>query len=197
MHEIMINGIKTPLPQLPGPLFSDLLSYLHQSLVSDKQLIASMKVDGRELTETLEAELSKRQISDINSLEVTTAHPREVVEETLQSLRNFVILLGRIARETSGERSELEFEKGFVRVMDGLEVLASTVSGARRILKVERLEAVDRLEAELLSELKALFDHKKAGQMEQVRHILSVRLPSNLERWHEHAIPALIRCRDS
>lgn len=196
MNVITINGVSKPIPELGGGKLSDLVEYLNGSLINETQMISSIRVGGKEMTPELERELASKPISEVESLEVITAHPRELMDETLQTLLGFTELLARVCRGAAKEETRLRFEREFIKVMDGLEVLADSIGSAKRVLGLRDLSVVDELEGRLLELLRVLMTARRGGDENTVRAILAVGLPENLARWREDAIPFLIRSRD-
>jgi hypothetical protein len=185
-----INGTRVQAPMGLETRFEDLMTYLHKTLVSDTSLITSIRVNGTEIGPTEEADLAGKPLSALESIEVVCVHPREIAEETLQTLRLLLPTLAQMSRKAS---SDADVRK----LVDGLETLADAVSSTRAILRIGKLDRVDALEMDLLSILKDLLEAQKQGDGAYRAELLLHHLPSNLEAWAASGIPDMIRARDS
>ena len=198
MNLFSINGTPCASPIGLEESFETLLAHLHRSLVGENSLISSIRVNGVEIGPTEEADLALKPLSGLESVEVTCVHPRELAEETLQTLRVMLPTLAGLSRKSAallsaGQAAETEIR----RLLDGLETLADAVSSTRAILKVGPLASVDALEGDLLSILRDVLESQRAGDLSLRIELLNGRLPANLESWGITGIPALIRSRDS
>lgn len=198
MNLFSINGMSCPTPIGHEESFESLMTYLHRSLVNENSLISSIRVNGSEVGPTEEADLAGKPLSAIESIEIVCVHPREIAEETLQTLKLLLPTLSDLSRRAAmlidkGQSSDSEVR----RLIDGLETLSDAVTSARTILRLGRLAVVDVLESDLLSILQDLFESQKKGDLRYRVELFRDHLPSNLADWGTTGIPEMIRARDS
>ena len=195
MNHFVINGIEKPAPISPDSKFQDLVKYINQKMVNDRNLVSSLKVNGVEVTETDENALGGVRISDIESVEVNFTSPRELAEETLQILVAFTYRLSELSAEVAvaGTPDEKQFQK----LINGLQTLIEVISTVKQVLRVGLLQPVNLLQADLLSIVKDMVDARESKDGLYLRDLLTIHLPENLKNWQETGVPALIRARDS
>lgn len=196
MSYFSVNGIEMRIPIHPEAPFEELLQYLRKSLVTEKALISSVRVNGDELNGNNEANLAQTPISQLKSVEILTAHPREIVEDTLQNLLEFIEFLKHLSLKAADLASQPDFYPEYTRLVDGIATLTDAVTHVKGILKIGVLQPVQILEADLLSILKDLLSSQKSHQWVYVADLLRNHLFGNLQQWKDVGIPALIRSRD-
>lgn len=195
MNEIMIDGIRRNIPLESESRFEDLLGYVQEYCVSETSVIASVKIDGVDIVEYDQTELARIPLEKLDLIEVRTAHPREIAEDTLQTLLPFCDSLARLSRAIA-----VEPETGdprYTQLIDGIETLMESISAVKMTLRIGVLESVNVLEAELLSILKDILFARQNSDDAYLMDLLSEHLPNHLEQWRDAGIPALIRSRDS
>lgn len=156
-----------------------------------------------EKTEKAKTE-SMQQPKDSSAATASTENlmvPREIAEETLQSLIPFVTAVTELCRNV-GERlwSGEDVAADFNRVIDGIEILVEGVQTSRVVLQVREHQGIDTLHQELVSLLSRLMEAMGSGAsdaLERRVELLTTLLPGNLEQWVNSGIPSLIRSRDS
>ena len=197
MNQFVVNGVSRPVPMAEDQSFQQLISYMRGNFTTENSLMSAVLVNGIEISEKEEYSLNEIQLSDIESVEFTFCHPRELAEETLKMLvpynERLIELSQRIATMPEGRETDIEFRK----LIDGVEVLIETVTTVKTTLHVGILQAVDILEADLLSILKDLLKSLEDGNIAYRTQLMAEHLPSNLAEWNQSGIPALIRSRDS
>jgi hypothetical protein len=164
---------------------------------TEAAVIASIRVNGTELNGEDEAALGALPVSVIDSIEVFTAHPRELAEETLQTLLEFTKQLEQLSRQAAAKLEAGIKPQEFLRLIDGLETFSAALLQIKQVLRIGVLGPVNVLEADLASVLKDLIDFTEAGNREYVIDLLQNHLPLNIQDWRLEGIPALIRARDS
>ena len=198
MSLFLVNGVQLNVPLAPETPFQDLLSYLKKSFAPENVLISSLKVNGAEITEPEEKALADIPFSQLKSIEVFTAHPREIADETLQGLLKFSDVLQKLCVRTGQNPSDPRFYNDFSKLLDGITTLTEGITCVKNIMKLEEgsVPALDALEDDLLAILKDLMKHQEQRKADQISVVLRERLSENLVNWKEVAIPALIRSRD-
>src|SRR4051794_26223513 len=121
MEHFLVNGVETTSPISGGQRFEELMSYVQKVYTSDSALISSIRVNGTEVTETMQTALAEVPVGDIDQVEVVLSHPRELAEETLQTLLMFTDKLAGLSRKIGAYQSTDTTD--FKRLIDGLETL--------------------------------------------------------------------------
>ncbi|MBL7715657.1 MAG: hypothetical protein JNL01_09335 [Bdellovibrionales bacterium] len=204
MNHFSVNGNEVTLPESSDQsqmVFEQLMNRIQKEFVNDLSLISSISVDGKQISIDEETAMAKRPLSEIERVEVLTAHPRELAQETLQTLIPYVSQLKQLS-EAIGERlwSGEDIQSEFKSLIEGLEVVADSIASAKHILRIGQNPTTEILEKDLASLLKDLFETMQTSGEETLAfkvEILRRHLPMNLEDWAASGIPALIRSRDS
>jgi hypothetical protein len=198
MQLFSINGVAKEAPVAEDSNFRDLLAHVHEHLLGPESLIASIKVNGVEINEGEEQELAPVALADLDSVEITLAHPREMAEETLQTLMNFAERLARLCPEAAEalEASPPD-HASYDRLLDGIQTFAESIAAVKSILRIGILTPVNVLEVDLVSTMKDLLDANQKGDAAYRDLILREHLPGNLSDWVREGIPAMIKSRDS
>ena len=197
MMHFRVNGKEMPLPGQPAELVHEFMEHVRREFNSETALISMIQVNGVELTREDEEALSNLSVSDIDSLEVFTAHPRELAEETLQSLLEFTEHLEKFSQQAADALEAGRAGNEFKKLVDGIATFTEAMVGAKQILRVGVMPSVNLLEVDLHSVLKDLLEFHHRGQREFVVELMREHLPRNLREWRLQGIPELIRSRDS
>jgi hypothetical protein len=197
MNHFSVDGVELSVPVNPDTSFHDLIQYIREGLASERSLISCVKVDGLEITGAYERQIAATPISELKSVEITTSHPRELADDTLQHLLEYSHVLESLSFDAGQLAGEASFHEKFNKLIDGITTFTEAITGVKNIMKVGYLQPVNLLEADLLSILKDLLTSRESGQIEYTAGLLKEYLPKNLEQWRETAIPALIRSRDN
>src|SRR5437868_2572261 len=88
MNHYLVNGIEKDLAETVQNL-SELIHQIRKAHTTETTLISSILVNGIEINEQEEHLIGNVPVSSLRSLEIFTAHPKEIAEETLQSLVEF------------------------------------------------------------------------------------------------------------
>jgi hypothetical protein len=193
MNQFMINGAERPAPIGENETVGNLMVYVRSNLLGDSALLSSLVVDGVEIADPDEPALSSLPLSQLDSVQLTIMHPREMVEDTLQSLLIFTQALAPLSRKIGADGGDDDFQ----RLIDGVQTLAETVTSVREFLRIGIIREVNVLETDLVTILNDLLRARQEGNRAHHDSLLSESLPANLEDWVSKGIPALIRCRDS
>ncbi len=191
MIEFKLNGTVTPLPFVPEGTIHNMLGRVRGLLNNESTLIATIKLNGIELTDEDEAEIGPLPAADAKTLEISTMHPREIAEDTLQSLIVFARQLEQMSASAANDLSQIG------RVVDGVEIFSEAIVQVKRTLRIGSLQKVSLLETDLMSVMRDLADAVVAKQNDFVSQLLRDHLSTCFKQWAEEGIPALIRSRDS
>lgn len=197
MKDFKINGLDRTPPLPAHESFNSLIEFIHSNLVNENSLISSFKVNGTEITEDDERALATTPLSQIESVEIDFAHPREVAEETLQNLLTFTLQLIDLSKKVAAEIGSQQSDRDFQALLDGIQTFTDTIIQVRKILKIGIMPSINLLEADLLSILKDLLQTHYSKDITYRVNLLHEYLPENLERWRTSGIPLIIRSRDS
>lgn len=197
-HLLQVNGRPVNYATSPEQPLQELMVRLRHDFNSDATVISSIRIDGNEMDEATENAIGNLKVADIRSIEIFTAHPRELAEETLQSLLEFTGHLEGLSQNAGAMLQEGRPPKHeFARLLDGLDTFSEALLQAKQILRVGQLDPINILEADLASILKDLVHFTEKQQLDYVIDLLTIHLPKNLSEWRNQGIPALIRSRDS
>jgi hypothetical protein len=201
MSTFLINGIEKPLPVSWESPLGELIQYAQAHLNSEQSLVTTFKVNGLEISAAEEVTLGGLPLNSLKSVEIQTAHPKELAEDTLQSLLPFLEKLTQLALRASAARSKKDFRESYTRVVDGISTFFDAIASAKDILKIQEHESSAQIAARLTEETTALMREllamQEGGMLEQLQARLASGLPEKLAQWRDQGIPALIRSRDS
>lgn len=119
--------------------------------------------------------------------------PEELARETLQTLKLFTGHLISLSYQAAQEPDSVQSLKCFQRLLDGIQTFVDTVSTTKAVLQKHHENAVNILEADLLSILKDMLEAENTGDAAYRRDLLLVHLPKNLEDWRDSGIEKLIQ----
>ncbi len=191
LTQFKLNGTVTELPFAPTGTIQDLLDRVRGLLNTDSSLISTIRLNGLDLNDADEAELGALPVEEAKDLEISTMHPREIAEDTLQSL---IVFAAQLEQMSTGAADDLE---QLPRLVDGVETFSEALMQVKRTLRIGVLQKVSLLEADLISVMSDLADATVAKQNAYCSQLLREHLPLNFKQWREEGIPALIRSRDS
>lgn len=201
MNHFRVNGVDTHTPVAESETLASLIQYVRAHLPNDNAMISSIRVDGTDffsLEEVQSKEMSLRTLESMSSIDVILSHPREMAEETLQTLKLYVEQLAalsiRIAAEESYARISVHAE--YPKLLDGIDAVIQSVSGVKNLLKHNDYPEVKRLESELLAILQEVLECQKRKDTIRREQLLSKLLPQNLIEWRDVGIPSIIRFHD-
>lgn len=195
---LSVNGIQKDSPLDAERSLGDLLDALRTQYNSETSCISSIRIDDQEISEREEAAYAILPLSDLQKIEITTVHPRELAEETLQSLIAFTDHLARLAIEAGelfkkGEHPSFELAKFF----DGMQIFSDAFESSKQVIKPGHLEGLHVLQVDLLSLMQDTIDAYHENNSAYLADLLLMHLPENLSRWRDSGIPTLLRSRDS
>jgi hypothetical protein len=197
MNHFFINGEERPSPIDAAGDVRNLVDHLHRSYVHESSVISSIRIDGQEIREGDRSALSDMKLADVDTVEVLVMHPREMAEDTLQTLILFTERLADLSRQAAEELNTPASDASFSRLLDGMRTFIESVQTTRRVLRIGVLGPVDLLEADLLSIMKDVLKAREGNQVEYMSQLLMDHLPINLHDWCVKGLPAMIRSRDS
>jgi hypothetical protein len=201
MSTFLVNGIEKKLPVSWEAPLGELIKYVQNNMNSDQSLVTTYRINGLEISAAEEVTLGGIPLSSLNTIEIETIHPRELAEETLQTLLPFLDQLSQLGLRAAASRSPQEFREAYGRVIDGISTFFDAVASAKQILKTRDDEPAGLVTGKLTDETTALMREllamQEGGMFENLKATLSQRLPLQLVRWRDEGIPALIRSRDS
>jgi hypothetical protein len=196
MNYLSIDGVELALELSQETSLNETIRYLKESLVSERALISLIRINGNDVIDPATSEIGSSPISQLNSIEIFTSHPRELADETLQHLAEYSHILENLSR-TCGELAEdPSFHGSFVRLIEGITTFTEAIAEVKKILKASLLQSVNVLEADLLSILKDILMSQQQKQTQYMTDLLKLHLPENLKQWRETGIPDLIHLQD-
>lgn len=197
---IQLNGQPHEVPLDESVKLGKVMEFVRTQFASESHVVERVRINGLELNETEESALSAVPARDVHSIEVFTAHPRQIAEETLEMLLAFSGHLERqclaVSQMTAPEK-ELEFEAHLHKLLDGVQTFSEGYYSVKQVLRIEGFPQTDLLEMDLLSILSDLKEYREAGRDDYVRALLSDALPKNFADWKSQGLPELIRARSS
>ena len=199
MTQFVVDGQEKGWPVAHDSTVADLMAYIQKSFNTEKALVSNVRINGLDITTQDEKALMPITASSLETVEVETVHPRELAEETLQTLLPFTQHLARLAAlsATGGPDAEASFR----RLIDGLGTFSEAIDSAKAVLKIgdgyPDVPLVAELETGMIATLRQIMAAKEARQTDLMRGLLSADLVDNLSRWCAAGIPTMIRSRDS
>jgi hypothetical protein len=197
MNFLTVNGVEMNVPLNADASFQELLGFLRETLVTEKALISCVRVNGSEINESDELAMRTTPLSDIQSVEIATSHPKEIADETLRHLSEYSEILENLSLTCAGCIDAPEFHGYFVRLVEGISTFTDALWGVKKILRVGLIPQIQVLETDLLSILKDLLSFHEKNETQFTQDLLSQHLPINLRQWREEGLPFLVRLRDS
>jgi hypothetical protein len=198
MIHVLVNGVQVELPAQASSSLRDLLTEIRAGYSTETSLISSILVNGIEIDAQDESAIGGVKLSELRSLEVFTAHPKEIAEETLQSLIEYSNHLESLCENTAKLLLEVPSKTDLLpKLADGVTTFIDALTNVKLILHVGALNKIQILEADLLSILKDMLDYQRKSEFAFVGTVIRDALIPNLETWRLDGIPSLIRLRDS
>lgn len=197
MNHFVVNGKEHDVSNLANQTVGQLLARINTDYTNVNSMVTSISIDGVVVDASLEERFSQTPLESIQSVEVSTSHPREFVEDTLQTLIKFSDRLIQISEGLAMQLENGVTDVSFERLIEGLEVFTDTLTCAKNLLGVGMIPKVQVLEADLASILRDLTHAREHAQLGFQVELLRDHLIENLQEWKELGIPTLIRSRDS
>jgi hypothetical protein len=191
MNHFLINGVEKDLPQTENKSLRELIDEIRKGYSNESTLISSILVNGVEIDAHDEQMIGNVSLSELRSLEVFTAHPKEIAEETLQSLVEFTKHLEEMCTLVSEDHSKLP------KLADGITTFIDALANVKQILRIGIMPSIQVLEADLVSILRDMLEFQQKKQIDYVAMTVRDALSSNLALWRTEGLPFLIRSRDS
>lgn len=189
MNHYLVNGFEKDVAEKVENL-QDLIQEIRKTYSSETSLVSAILVNGVELNESDEKLIGHVRLSDLRSVEVFTAHPKEIAEETLQSLIEFTKHLEDLCARVGTAPDMLP------KIADGITTFIDALDNVKQILRIGVLPAVQILEADLASILKDILEFQQRKELGSVAAIVKDALVGNLVLWRTEGLPNLIRSRD-
>lgn len=190
MNHYLVNGFEKDVAEKTESL-QDLIKQIRETYTTESTLISAILVNGVELNEQEEQLIGHVPLSALRSVEVFTAHPKEIAEETLQSLVEFTKHLEELCARVGSSPDILP------KVADGITTFIDALANVKQILRIGVLPSVQVLEADLASILKDILEFQQRKELGSVAAIVKDALVGNLALWRTDGLTALIRSRDS
>ena len=193
MKTIRINGVEQNVPA-NAKIFDDFIKDLTKSLSTERKVIASIRIDGQEISETDELQFGSMPLNEMGSIEVDTASPADLAYQTLTTLEQYVDRL-----VASIERAALHYKTKnlvsgdayFAKSIDGLDLFVQTIGGVKLALRVGLNTTVALAEADLASIMNDLLDAKRQNNYVYMSELLETALVKNMVEWREKVFPLL------
>ena len=191
MNHFLINGVEKDLPNAETQSLRELIQEIRKGYSNESTLISSILVNGIEIDAQDEQMIADVPISELRTLEVFTAHPKEIAEETLQSLVEFTKHLETMCGEVREDHTEMP------KLADGITTFIDALTHVKQILRIGVMPSVQILEADLVSILRDILEFQQKKQTDYVASVVGDALAANLALWRTEGLPFLIRSRDS
>jgi len=191
MKMIRING-ETREFSTGVALFQDFLGGLNEELKQSNQVIASVKVDGKELSAEEETLLSEIAIDQVGEIEILTASPLDLAYETLNTLDQYVeLLMGSVAQAADyyKKKNLISGDTYLAKAIDGLDLFVQTIGGVKLAIRVGLNPKIALIEATLVSIVQDLLETKRQSNYVFLAELLEKDLAENLSEWKTIAFP--------
>ena len=192
-----INGETQALPVADNDTLDTLIKTIRTTLSGEASLISSILIDGVELNEHEEALLGPLPVSEVGSVEVRTAHPREMADETLQTLIPFSLHIEELCAVVAARFRAGESPPEFTRLIDDIQVFSDAYQSVKQVMRLGLITSIQVLEADLVSIMKDALTYSQNGNPGYVAELLETHLPQNLREWREVGIPTILKARQS
>lgn len=190
MNHYSINGIEKELPNGVQRSLKELITEIRDNYNNESTLISSILVNGIEIDAQDEQLIGAVPLSELRTLEIFTAHPKEIAEETLQSLIEYTKHLEALCETVAVDQSKLP------KLADGITTFIDALTNVKHILHIGIMPSVQVLEADLASILKDILEYQQKKQFQHVGIVSRDALAPNLALWRTEGLPQLIRSRD-
>lgn len=196
---IRINGVDQSLP--PEPIvFEDFVRGLNQTLGAERRVISSIRVNGKELSESDEAGINSMTLDQIGQIEVETASPADLAYQTLSTLEAYLEkLIMSIERSAESYRAKnlVAGDAYFAKAIDGLDLFVQTIGGVKLALRIGLNTRLALAEAELISVMNDLLDAKRQNNYIFMADLLDKELAANLVEWKTQIFPLIRTIKSS
>lgn len=195
MKQFIVNGVETPFPLNDKNILSEFLSFLQNQLVSATNVITSIRLDGQILSERDERDYADLPLSNFDSLEVVTAHPRKVAENTLHLLIEYTTHLENYSLEAASALAAhpTAHLPEIVTLIDGASTFIDSILTAKETLKIKYTPELASLKTELFELLKETYSYLEIKEFSHAASILKNQLPQHFTEWRNQGIPSIIK----
>lgn len=190
---VRINGVEQSVPA-DAVVFEEFVNGLNQSLSSERKVISSIRINGREISEEEETKYNGVAIDLLGDIEFETASPADLAYSTLDTLEQYVErLVTSISRASMHYRGKnlVSGDAYFARSIDGLDLFVQTIGGVKLALRVGLNTQVALVEAELVSIMNDLLEAKRQNNYVYMSDLLEKDLVNNLAEWKGTVFPLL------
>lgn len=178
----------------PAERFSDFLKDLNQSLRSSEQVISSIKVDGKEISDSDEVRLKEATIGNVGDVEIFTSSPAELAHETLATLDLYIAKVSESLKKAADSykvKNYLAADAYFVRAVDSLDLFVQTIGGIKLALRIGLHTKIALVEASLISTMNDLLNAKRENNYVFLAELLENDLINNLNEWRDDIFPIM------
>lgn len=196
---VKINGVEQAIPG-EETMFEDFIKGLNQSLGAERRVISSIRIDGKEISETDEARLNAMRMNEVGSVEVETANPADLAYQTLSTLETYLDrLITSIEKSAQSYRSKnlVAGDAFFAKAIDGLDLFVQTIGGVKLALRIGLNPQLALAEADLISVMNDLLDAKRQNNYVFMAELLEKELVDNLKEWKTKIFPLIRTLKSS
>ncbi|MEE8483099.1 MAG: hypothetical protein V3S46_00750 [Nitrospinota bacterium] len=189
---IKLNGSDIELEVSGFNDLGELLEDIKKSRLSGKEFIADIVINGDEVPSEKFDNVLKSPLSEIESLEIKTANPRDVSLSTLKNLdpflENLVTLLEQSADKFRMEKEE-DANKFFISCVEGLQTFVGLLDKIKTLNVLDltsiTYESVPVSEKEdaLLKVSNSLFNSQKSKDWVSLGDVLEYELVPIIKDW--------------
>lgn len=191
MKMIRVNGVEQDIPA-GAKIFDEFVQGLNTSLSESNQVIASIKINGIEISETDEDSLKTTPIEELGDIDVQTSNPMDLAYETLNTLETYIDrLVASVDRAALHYRGKnlITGDAYFAKAIDGLDLFVQTIGGVKLALRVGLQTKVALTEASLVSIMNDLLEAKRQNNYVYMADLLQKDLIENLGEWKSEVFP--------
>ncbi len=120
----------------------------------------------------------------------------QMARDTLSTLNDYSEVLEGLSVKASDLVGETEFQEGFLKLIEGIQTFADSITQVKAVLHRGFHPATTVLESDLTSILKDLLESQEKGDLKYEKLLLKTHLPANLTQWRATGIPAIQQLRD-
>ena len=189
----------------PNQTVNEVMNSLLSGIIKDSEVITSISINGKELTEAEEGECLPNIVGGFNEIDFTVKSSVELAFEALDSCSTYIDVVVTKIQELNKLYSAGEFDRAnylFAEVIEIMDLFVQLMSKIHSTLrsnlkdKFIKTKTLQNLEIHLLSVLKGLVPAKEKNDVIMLCDLLEYELIDNLTQWKIKAIPELKRFKE-
>jgi hypothetical protein len=184
---------------------NEVMNSLLSGIIKDSEVITSISINGKELSEAEEGECLPNVVGGFNEIDFTVKSSVELAFEALDSCSSYIDVVVTKIKELNKLYSAGEYDRAnylFAEVIEIMDLFVQLMSKIHSTLRLSlkdkfiKTKTLQNLEIHLLSVLKGLVPAKEKNDVIMLCDLLEYELIDNLTQWKIKAIPELKRFKE-